>query len=154
MPRVGFEATIPAFKRAKTVHALDRAATVIGGACLWGPIICISKANFRMWPSCKLKGNRKGGERFYSQNTVLWYVTPCSSENAWRFGRTYFRHLQVRGISQEARFVYCQLLNALSLSLIFLLEDWAIRTSETSGISLTTLQYNHVYNHRCDKMKV
>jgi hypothetical protein len=30
MPWVGFEATIPAFERAKTVHALDRAATVIG----------------------------------------------------------------------------------------------------------------------------
>jgi hypothetical protein len=30
MPRVGFQPTIPAFKRAKTVHALDRAATVMG----------------------------------------------------------------------------------------------------------------------------
>jgi hypothetical protein len=30
MPRVGFDPTIPAFERAKTVHALDRAATVIG----------------------------------------------------------------------------------------------------------------------------
>jgi hypothetical protein len=30
MPSVGFEPTIPAFERAKTVHALDRAATVIG----------------------------------------------------------------------------------------------------------------------------
>jgi hypothetical protein len=30
MPRVGFETTIPAFEWAKTVHALDRAATVIG----------------------------------------------------------------------------------------------------------------------------
>jgi hypothetical protein len=30
MPRVGFEPAIPAFERAKTVHALDRAATVIG----------------------------------------------------------------------------------------------------------------------------
>jgi hypothetical protein len=30
MPRVGFEPKIPAFERAKTVHALDRAATVIG----------------------------------------------------------------------------------------------------------------------------
>jgi hypothetical protein len=29
-PRVGFEATTPVFERAKTVHALDRAATVIG----------------------------------------------------------------------------------------------------------------------------
>jgi hypothetical protein len=30
MPWVGFEPTIPAFKRAKTFHALDCAATVIG----------------------------------------------------------------------------------------------------------------------------
>jgi hypothetical protein len=30
MPRVGFESTIPLFKLAKTVHVLDRAATVIG----------------------------------------------------------------------------------------------------------------------------
>jgi hypothetical protein len=27
---VGFEPTIPVFERAKTVHALDRAVTVIG----------------------------------------------------------------------------------------------------------------------------
>jgi hypothetical protein len=30
MPRVGFELTFPVFKRAKTFHALDREATVIG----------------------------------------------------------------------------------------------------------------------------
>jgi hypothetical protein len=30
MPRVGFGPTIPVFERATTVHALDRAATVIG----------------------------------------------------------------------------------------------------------------------------
>jgi hypothetical protein len=30
MPRVGFETTIPMFEQAKTVHALDLAATVIG----------------------------------------------------------------------------------------------------------------------------
>jgi hypothetical protein len=30
MPRMGFEPTIPVFERAKTVHALDHAATVIG----------------------------------------------------------------------------------------------------------------------------
>jgi hypothetical protein len=29
MPEVGFESTIPVFERAKTVHALDGAATVI-----------------------------------------------------------------------------------------------------------------------------
>jgi hypothetical protein len=30
MPQVGFEPTIQVFERAKTVHALDRAATGIG----------------------------------------------------------------------------------------------------------------------------
>jgi hypothetical protein len=30
MPRVGFEPTIPAFEGAKTFHAIDSAATVIG----------------------------------------------------------------------------------------------------------------------------
>jgi hypothetical protein len=30
MPRVEFEPTIPVLERAKTVHALDRAVTVIG----------------------------------------------------------------------------------------------------------------------------
>jgi hypothetical protein len=30
MPLVGFELTIPVFERAKTVHTLDRAATVTG----------------------------------------------------------------------------------------------------------------------------
>jgi hypothetical protein len=32
MPRVEFEPTTPMFERAKTVHALDRAATVKGRA--------------------------------------------------------------------------------------------------------------------------
>jgi hypothetical protein len=30
MPQVGFEITIPVFEQAKTFHAIDRAATVIG----------------------------------------------------------------------------------------------------------------------------
>jgi hypothetical protein len=30
MPRVGFEPTTPEFEREKTVHALDRTATVVG----------------------------------------------------------------------------------------------------------------------------
>jgi hypothetical protein len=30
MPRVGFEPKTPVFEQAKTVHALDRAAIVIG----------------------------------------------------------------------------------------------------------------------------
>jgi hypothetical protein len=34
MPRVGLEPTIPAFERTKTVHALDRAATVIAASVI------------------------------------------------------------------------------------------------------------------------
>jgi hypothetical protein len=34
MPRVGFEPKIPMFEWAKTAHALDRAATMIGGFSL------------------------------------------------------------------------------------------------------------------------
>jgi hypothetical protein len=34
IPWVGFEPTIPAFVRAKTVHALDRAATVLGSSTI------------------------------------------------------------------------------------------------------------------------
>jgi hypothetical protein len=38
MPRVGFEPTISVFEKAKTFHALDRAATVIG-AQTFGPLL-------------------------------------------------------------------------------------------------------------------
>jgi hypothetical protein len=37
MPRVGLEPTIPAFERAKTIRASDRAATVIGISYREGP---------------------------------------------------------------------------------------------------------------------
>jgi hypothetical protein len=36
MPRVGFEPTITASERAKTVHALDRSATVTGNESIAG----------------------------------------------------------------------------------------------------------------------
>jgi hypothetical protein len=39
MLSVGFEPTIPALEQAKTVHALDRAATVIGLCQSWAQII-------------------------------------------------------------------------------------------------------------------
>jgi hypothetical protein len=35
MPQMGFEPTIPVFELTKTVHALDRAATVIGRQQFW-----------------------------------------------------------------------------------------------------------------------
>jgi hypothetical protein len=39
MPRVGFEPMIPAFERRKTVHALERAAIVIGQLLTSGLLI-------------------------------------------------------------------------------------------------------------------
>jgi hypothetical protein len=35
MPRVGFEPMIPVFEGTKTVHALDRATTVIGAMVIY-----------------------------------------------------------------------------------------------------------------------
>jgi hypothetical protein len=39
MPREGFEPTIPVFERAKTVHASDRAATMIDNICIYKYIL-------------------------------------------------------------------------------------------------------------------
>jgi hypothetical protein len=44
MPRVGFEPTIPVFVKAKTVHALERAATVIGNYALYSPPMSFSSS--------------------------------------------------------------------------------------------------------------
>jgi hypothetical protein len=45
MPRVGFEATVPESERAKTVHALDRSATVTDSVSIL-PEINLSKTNY------------------------------------------------------------------------------------------------------------
>jgi hypothetical protein len=51
MPRVGFESTIPVFERAKTVHASDRAATVIGRENIRGRIMLLftSRGGDSVW---------------------------------------------------------------------------------------------------------
>jgi hypothetical protein len=70
MPWVGFELTIPAFERTKTVHALDRAATVIGGRD-----INISKIlGQRIWKRSSLRKRTQ-----YSGNTALFI---CPTEKA------------------------------------------------------------------------
>jgi hypothetical protein len=52
MPCVGFEPTIPASERAKTVHALDRSATVTGDSrCYSNPKLL----NFRAFNSPLIK---------------------------------------------------------------------------------------------------
>jgi hypothetical protein len=45
MPWVGFEPAIPAFERVKTVHALDRSATVTGSYECRSPINSITNPN-------------------------------------------------------------------------------------------------------------
>jgi hypothetical protein len=41
MPQMGFEPTIPVFEQAKTVYALDRAATVISKQQFYMPEIAL-----------------------------------------------------------------------------------------------------------------
>jgi hypothetical protein len=50
MPRMGFESTIPTFERAKTVHALDRAATVTGKPDHYCPQLFQYKAGWNIFP--------------------------------------------------------------------------------------------------------
>jgi hypothetical protein len=51
MPRVGFEPTIPIFERAKTAHALDRSAAVIGILTSYHPeiLILLEILNMKMY---------------------------------------------------------------------------------------------------------
>jgi hypothetical protein len=54
MSQVGFEITIPVFERSKTVHALDRAATVTGmlvksSTRHYNPKILGSHGNLESW---------------------------------------------------------------------------------------------------------
>jgi hypothetical protein len=43
MPQVGFEPTIPVFQRAKSVHALDCAVTVIGRWKRCGKLVTVAE---------------------------------------------------------------------------------------------------------------
>jgi hypothetical protein len=61
MPQAGFEPTIPVFERAKTVHASDRAATVIGSESICEVIVkpkckwCNRKTRLQEDPLCKIR---------------------------------------------------------------------------------------------------
>jgi hypothetical protein len=56
MSGVGFEPTIPAFERAKTVHALYRAATVIGAQVKIVRIKSIHIWSVTLFTSIKVNG--------------------------------------------------------------------------------------------------
>jgi hypothetical protein len=57
MPSVGLEPTIPAFERAKTVHALDRTATVIGKEMLRKGISVINFTHYNNLEMLCLRSN-------------------------------------------------------------------------------------------------
>jgi hypothetical protein len=65
MPRVGFKPTIPGFERAKTVHALDHAATATG-----------TTANTPYKFHCHKKVFKTNG----LQSTIFWTGNPEKDE--------------------------------------------------------------------------
>jgi hypothetical protein len=93
-PRVGFEPTIPAFKRAKTVHALDCAATVIVKDNVLLSRFCLWTLRERYFWFCL---------RFSQQ-----WICRLLLSFVWRrvvqklFGEMYCRHIQGRSISQKS----------------------------------------------------
>jgi hypothetical protein len=83
-PRVGFEPTIPVFERAKTVHALVGAATVIGTPLIYRPKILGD--GYKLWSSTldhfiinffivRFEVFNAGTMK----NAVFWDVAPCGS---------------------------------------------------------------------------
>jgi hypothetical protein len=52
MPQVGFEPMTPVFERAKTVHVLDRAATIISFSLILATVV---RANFVTLKEAQIK---------------------------------------------------------------------------------------------------
>jgi hypothetical protein len=83
---VGFEPTIPASERAKTVHALDRAATVTGFHCSYGDTVREIGA-INTWRSyiflyrvCQMRNSPRPPVKHmdgrYETHTVCWSNPP------------------------------------------------------------------------------
>jgi hypothetical protein len=77
MPWVGFEAAHPAFERAKTVHALDRAATVIGTPSIYPSKI--HHTNFPLWYKSRKTSAEVGGAPDFCRVKLLsLQITRCT----------------------------------------------------------------------------
>jgi hypothetical protein len=78
MPWVGFEPTIPAFERAKTVHALDRAVTVIGIHCNNFLLICVGlSCRFFCWQNTDgLWAGWPGFDSWQGEHIFIFSVQP------------------------------------------------------------------------------
>jgi hypothetical protein len=76
MPQVGLEPTIPIFERAKIVHALDSAATVIG-SFMWTK--WLKQAGFKHEIAEFILKNKRSGHIYectYFMHVCAKYVTP------------------------------------------------------------------------------
>jgi hypothetical protein len=138
MPRVEFEPTIPVLERAKTFHALERAATVIGKCVIVSvdrkkqrgafqvqtkekciPVLvrfiftcCMPLFQWALNLDIALSNEKddEDGEGY----GLLDCITSCSSKRACRFGGTYRIHLQNRREKQPAA-CFCWFLACLTL---------------------------------------
>jgi hypothetical protein len=82
MPRVGVDPTIPAFERAKTVHALDRAATVIGDtySILFMEYIIIKyKVRTTKQFARKYLIANSFGRKLFPSSYIFFFVCSCCS---------------------------------------------------------------------------
>jgi hypothetical protein len=75
MPWVGFELTIPVSERAKTVHTLDRAATVIGHG------------------NRVRQANKNGFMLAWRNSSTMKIAEVCSSETSVDFQRTTWQYI-------------------------------------------------------------
>jgi hypothetical protein len=71
MPQVGFEPTIPVFERAKTVHALDCAATVTDSRIRYERKICTD---------FKISQQHSYGSRIYKMPDCWLEVSPAARQ--------------------------------------------------------------------------
>jgi hypothetical protein len=71
MPQVRFEPTIPVFQRAKTVHAIDRAATVIGKNVLYILTAATGRLEYVHNSPTKTYGTRKNHKEKHQTDFLL-----------------------------------------------------------------------------------
>jgi hypothetical protein len=93
MPRVGFKPTITAFERAKTFHALDRAATVICKTLLHEEQI--TELEYQLyspdWPRLTPPSSRILKFFFTSMLWITWtHSKECSGSTAEKIVETSF----------------------------------------------------------------
>jgi hypothetical protein len=131
MPWVGFEPTFPAFERAKTVHAVDRGATVIGNRIL-------SRSNFKL----SLRDEKTFSDSLNYDMAVLLFYT--LHHKLWAL-HTPFRTKHTNGLSVFA-YVFPSLF-ALGVYMLY----WFEQT--ICWHPLHTLVYLFCYKYRYQKFE-